>query len=114
MTDFSSIPVAIVGCGRMGRTHALECARLGTKVTVVCDPDRERAETLGREVGCERILTDPQQIANAWGSIDKNLTAMAPTISWIWDKNANIESKNVQGVIDQDNGLWALAYTSLK
>ena len=61
-----------------------------------------------------KTLTDPQQISNAWGSIDKNLTAMAPTISWIWDKNANIESKNVQGVIDQDNGLWALAYTSIK
>jgi peptide/nickel transport system substrate-binding protein len=61
-----------------------------------------------------KTLTDPQQIAQAWGDIDKELTAKAPTIPWIWDKNANIESSNVQGVIDQDNGLWALAYTSIK
>ena len=69
---------------------------------------------INSEMDNAKTLSDPQQIANAWGNIDKNLTAMAPTISWIWDKNANIESKNVQGVIDQDNGLWALAYTSLK
>jgi peptide/nickel transport system substrate-binding protein len=71
-------------------------------------------KALNKKMDAAKTLTDPQQIANAWGEIDKELTAQAPTISWIWDKNANIESKNVQGVIDQDNGLWALAYTSLK
>jgi peptide/nickel transport system substrate-binding protein len=69
---------------------------------------------LNAKMDAAKTLTDPQQIAQAWGDIDKELTAKAPTIPWIWDKNANIESSNVQGVIDQDNGLWALAYTSIK
>jgi peptide/nickel transport system substrate-binding protein len=69
---------------------------------------------LNKEMDDAKVLTDPQQIAQAWGQIDKKITALAPAIPWVWDKNANIESSNVQGVIDQDNGLWALAYTSLK
>jgi peptide/nickel transport system substrate-binding protein len=69
---------------------------------------------LNKQMDDAKVLTDPQQIAQAWGEIDKKITALAPAIPWVWDKNANIESSNVQGVIDQDNGLWALAYTSLK
>jgi peptide/nickel transport system substrate-binding protein len=71
-------------------------------------------KALNAKMDDAKTLTDPQQIAQAWGNIDKELSAKAPTIPWIWDKNANIESSNVQGVIDQDNGLWALAYTSIK
>jgi hypothetical protein len=32
---------------------------------------------------------------------------------WIWDKNANIRSEDVNGVIDVDNGHWSFAHTSL-
>jgi peptide/nickel transport system substrate-binding protein len=71
-------------------------------------------KALNAEMDAAKTLTDPQQISQAWGEIDKKLTALAPAIPWVWDKNANIQSKNVQGVIDEDNGLWALAYTSLK
>jgi peptide/nickel transport system substrate-binding protein len=71
-------------------------------------------KALNAQMDAAKTLTDPQQIASAWGAIDKKLTALAPAIPWVWDKNANIESKNVQGVIDTDNGLWGLAYTSIK
>ena len=71
-------------------------------------------KALNAQMDAAKTLTDPQQIAQAWGDIDKKLTALAPAIPWVWDKNANIESSNVQGVIDVDNGLWGLAYTSLK
>jgi peptide/nickel transport system substrate-binding protein len=69
---------------------------------------------LNAQMDAAKTLTDPKQIAQAWGNIDKKLSALAPALPWVWDKNANIESSNVQGVIDQDNGLWALAYTSIK
>jgi peptide/nickel transport system substrate-binding protein len=61
-----------------------------------------------------KTITDPAERAKAWAEIDKMVTEQAPSIMWIWDKNANIRSANVQGVIDEDNGLWSLSYTSLK
>jgi peptide/nickel transport system substrate-binding protein len=61
-----------------------------------------------------KTLTDPVERAKAWAEIDKKVTEQAPAVMWIWDKNANIRSANVQGVIDEDNGLWSLSYTSLK
>jgi peptide/nickel transport system substrate-binding protein len=61
-----------------------------------------------------KTITDPAERAKAWGEIDKMVTEQAPAIMWIWDKNANIRSSDVQGVIDEDNGLWSLTYTSLK
>ena len=38
-----------------------------------------------------------------------------PPINWIWDKTPQHPRRtNVNGVVDEDNALWALAYTSLK
>ena len=71
-------------------------------------------KALNEEMGKAALLTDPAERAKAWAEIDKKITEQAPAINWIWDKTENIESSNVNGVIDQDNALWALAYTSLK
>jgi len=49
-----------------------------------------------------------------WGDIDKQVTAQAPAIPWIWDKQPNIESANVNGVITQFNSQWDIGWTSLK
>ena len=35
-------------------------------------------------------------------------------IPWFWDKTANIEASNVQGVIAKWNAAWDLSYISLK
>ena len=61
-----------------------------------------------------KVLTEPSERGQAWADIDKMVTEQAPAVNWIWDKNPNIESSNVQGVIDVDNALWALPYMSLK
>jgi peptide/nickel transport system substrate-binding protein len=71
-------------------------------------------KALNEEMDKAKLLTDPAERAKAWAEIDKKITELAPAINWIWDKTENIESSNVNGVIDQDNALWALAYTSLK
>jgi peptide/nickel transport system substrate-binding protein len=59
-------------------------------------------------------LTDPTARANAYGAIDKEITATAGAIPWFWDKQANIESKNVKGVIAKWNASWDLSFTSVK
>jgi len=59
-------------------------------------------------------LAPAAQRPQAWADIDKQVTAQAPTIPWIWDKMPLIESANVNGVVTQFNAQWDLAWTSLK
>jgi peptide/nickel transport system substrate-binding protein len=60
------------------------------------------------------LLTDPAERAEAWGEIDRMITEQAPAIMWIWDKQSNIKSDNVVGVVDEDNALWSLSHTSIR
>jgi peptide/nickel transport system substrate-binding protein len=50
----------------------------------------------------------------AWGEIDKQITAQAPAIPFLWDKQSNIGSKNVNLVPGTYNVLTDFTYTSLK
>jgi peptide/nickel transport system substrate-binding protein len=59
-------------------------------------------------------LLPADQRAAAWGAIDKQVTAQAPAIPWLWDKLAIIRSPNVNGVATQFNAQWDLNFTSLK
>ena len=59
-------------------------------------------------------IVDSDQRNNAWAEIDKQVTAQAPAIPWIWDDNPNIRSANVQGVVNKFNGNWDLSFTSIK
>src|SRR6478752_3054298 len=54
------------------------------------------------------------QRAALWGQIDKDITAQAPAIPWLWDKTPLIESANVNGVVAENNSQWDLSWTSLK
>jgi peptide/nickel transport system substrate-binding protein len=60
------------------------------------------------------LLTDPGERAEAWAEIDRMVTEQAATVNWIWDKDTSIQSSNVQGVIDEANGIWDWAHTSIK
>jgi peptide/nickel transport system substrate-binding protein len=60
------------------------------------------------------LLIDPTERAEAWAEIDRMITEQAPTVNWIWDKSPNIQSANVVGVVDEINGLWDYAYTSIE
>jgi peptide/nickel transport system substrate-binding protein len=61
-----------------------------------------------------RLLTDPEERAQAYGEIDSTIMAQAPAIPWIWDDQANIRSSDLNGVINLFNAQWDLSYTSLK
>jgi peptide/nickel transport system substrate-binding protein len=60
------------------------------------------------------LLTDPGERAKAWAEIDRMVTEQAATVNWIWDKDTSVQSSNVQGVIDESNGIWDWAHTSIK
>jgi peptide/nickel transport system substrate-binding protein len=59
-------------------------------------------------------LASPAQRAAAYGAIDKQITALAPAVPWLWDKQANIQSSDVQGVIAAWDAQWDLSFTSIK
>jgi len=50
----------------------------------------------------------------AWGQVDKMVTAQAPGVLWLWDKQPNLQSSDVNGVINNSLATWDLTYTSLK
>ena len=53
--------------------------------------------------------------ANAWANIDRELVDEAVAVPYDWDKQAQIQSKDVAGVGDLWNiGSWDYNYTSLK
>ena len=60
------------------------------------------------------LIDDPDARAEAWGKIDDEIMAQAPAVPWVWDNQANIESSDVAGVINQFNANWDLSFTSLK
>jgi peptide/nickel transport system substrate-binding protein len=56
-----------------------------------------------------------QARAQAWANIDNLLVAKAVAVPWVFDKQGNIESKDVRGINDLwDVGEWDYDYTSLK
>jgi peptide/nickel transport system substrate-binding protein len=59
-------------------------------------------------------VIDPAARAAAYGAIDKTITSTAAAIPWFWDKQANIASKNVKGVIAKWNASWDFSFTSVK
>jgi peptide/nickel transport system substrate-binding protein len=60
------------------------------------------------------VLTDPAERAKAWGEIDKMITAQAPVVPWIWDKQPLIRSADVNGVVNRFNSQWDLSFSSIK
>lgn len=60
-------------------------------------------------------IVGTQARANAWAKIDRELVALAAAIPYDWDKQPQIEAKDVAGVGDVWNvGSWDYNFTSLK
>jgi peptide/nickel transport system substrate-binding protein len=59
-------------------------------------------------------VSGADQRAAAWGAIDKMVTGDAPGVPWLWDKQPNIRSANVNGVNNRFLATWDLGFTSLK
>jgi peptide/nickel transport system substrate-binding protein len=59
-------------------------------------------------------LTDPNQRANTYASLDKSLTGGAYYDMWIWDNEVSLQSANVNGSWNKFNTDWDLANSWLK
>ena len=71
-------------------------------------------KAINRALDHARLITNAMKRARAYGRIDDQIMAKAPAIPWVWDNQANIESKNVRGVVNRFNAHWDLSFTSLK
>ena len=70
---------------------------------------------INQAMDAAELVVGTQARAAAWAAIDRKLVAQAVAIPFDWDKQPNIESKNVMGVGDLWNGgAWDYSYTSLK
>jgi peptide/nickel transport system substrate-binding protein len=61
-----------------------------------------------------KTLTDPAARAQAWGEVDRAITALAPAVPLVWDKVPMAHSKDVDGVPNEQLGIWDFAFTSIK
>jgi ABC-type transport system substrate-binding protein len=59
-------------------------------------------------------LVDEAARAKAWAAIDKQIVEQAPGAPYVWDRQPNAESKDVNGVINDYNSVWDLSHTALK
>jgi peptide/nickel transport system substrate-binding protein len=57
---------------------------------------------------------DPTARGNAWAAVDKLIMQKAGTIPWLWDKQANIASSDVNAVLNNFDVNWDLSFSSLK
>jgi peptide/nickel transport system substrate-binding protein len=69
---------------------------------------------LNKMMNDAKLLTDPQERADAWAEIDKRVTELAPAIMWLWDKSPTIRSANVNAVASEFNSTWDLNFSSIK
>ncbi|MDQ3934904.1 MAG: ABC transporter substrate-binding protein [Actinomycetota bacterium] len=59
-------------------------------------------------------LTDPAARAKAWGELDRQITDQAAVITWLWDNQVNMRSKDVKGVVNAFNAAYDLSHTSIE
>jgi peptide/nickel transport system substrate-binding protein len=71
-------------------------------------------KSINKGLDTAQTIVNPTQRAQAYGKLDDQITQTAAAIPWLWDKLANIRSKNVKGVIAIWNASWDFAFTSVK
>jgi len=70
---------------------------------------------INKAMAAAEPIVGTQARAQAWANIDRELVAQAVAIPFAWDKEPNIEAKDVAGVGDVWNqGVWDYSFTSLK
>ena len=69
---------------------------------------------INKAIDDAEVVNDPAERNKAWGEVDKAITAEAPSVPWLWDKQPLLQAKDVAGVINQANAAWDLNFTSIK
>jgi peptide/nickel transport system substrate-binding protein len=61
-----------------------------------------------------QLATDPEERAQAWGEVDRAVTAAAPAVPCLWDNGLVLKSADVNLAVNQATGGFDLNYTSLR
>jgi len=59
-------------------------------------------------------LTDPDERAEAWARVDRAIVEQAAAVPLVWDKVSMAHSADVNGVPNENLGIWDFAFTSLR
>jgi peptide/nickel transport system substrate-binding protein len=59
-------------------------------------------------------VVDVNERNKAYAQIDKKVVEGAPAAPYLWEKQPNVRSADVNGVINLFNAVWDLSFTSLK
>jgi peptide/nickel transport system substrate-binding protein len=61
-----------------------------------------------------KLVTDPAERATAWAKVNHDIMAQAPSIPYMWDYQAVVNSPNVRGVQNGYSTTWDWNFTSLR
>ncbi len=69
---------------------------------------------VNQAIEAAKLVTDPDERAQAWADVNKLITAQAPSLPYMWDYQAVVASPNVRGVQNGYSTTWDLNFTSLR
>jgi peptide/nickel transport system substrate-binding protein len=78
------------------------------------NPSLFNDKAINQEMNEAAQIADPKERAMKWGEIDKELVRKVAAVPWFWDKQPNVLSRDVAGVIAKWNATWDLSYMSRK
>lgn len=69
---------------------------------------------INKKIEAAKAETDEEKAVQMWADLDKEITAGGYVLTWLWDNQIQIRSKDVNGVVSKFNTSWDVTYTSLK
>ena len=61
-----------------------------------------------------RLVTQPQERAQAWAEVNHKVLSLAPTVPYMWAYTPVVASADVRGVQSLATGGWDLSFTSIR
>jgi len=80
----------------------------GTNVSRLVNPSLERM------MAKAATTTGAADRAQRWADVDRRVTDLAPGVPILWNRDPNLRSADVEGVLDPDLAAWSLSFTSLR
>ena len=80
----------------------------GTNVSRLSDP------SLQRLLDQAATTTGEADRAGRWADADRRVTELAPGVPIVWNREPNLRSEDVKGVLDPELAAWDLSFTSLR
>jgi peptide/nickel transport system substrate-binding protein len=82
--------------------------RAGTNVSRLSDPSVQRL------IDEAATTTGEADRAGRWADVDRRVTELAPGVPIVWNRDPNLRSADVKGVLDRELAAWDLSFTSLR